>query len=63
MATKKRKVTAVEDARRGGARFVDQPGQWRDISSPSVKKRREAGLKKLKKDVDARLAKEKGRKK
>ena len=39
MATKKKTVSVAADERKGRARFVDQPGQWRDITPASVKKK------------------------
>lgn len=54
MAAKKKtkKVRSEsDDVRQGRSRFVDQPGQWVDISSPAVKKRRSKGLAELRKEM------------
>ena len=54
MATKKKTVkvrSEKDDARRGSARFVDQPGQWKDTTPASVKKKRDAELKKLRSEM------------
>lgn len=37
----------TDDDRKSRGRFMDQPGQWRDITPDSVKKRREKEFKKL----------------
>ena len=42
-----RKRAEQLDERRARQRYVDQPGQWVDTTPPEVKKRREAGVKKL----------------
>lgn len=56
MATTKKKTGKIrsesEDVRRGRSRFMDQPGQWVDISSPAVKKRRSKGLAELRKEME-----------
>lgn len=41
------KSNASADAKRGQKRFVDQPGQWRDITPKSVKARQAKDWKKL----------------
>ena len=46
MATKKTSNKS-NDERKARARYVDQPGQWQDTTSASVKKKRAAGLKAL----------------
>ena len=45
MARKKQSV--AEDEKAGRSRFVDQPGQWVDITPPEVKKRQAEGFKRL----------------
>lgn len=35
------------DAQRGQKRFLDQPGQWRDVTPKSVKKRQSREWRKL----------------
>ncbi len=52
MATKKRSKN-TGDERRAAGRFMDQPGQWRDTTPKSVKKRNAAGWKKLEKSLKA----------
>lgn len=50
MVTKKtssKKPSAKEDARRGQSRFIDQPGQWKDVTPASVKRRNDKEWKKL----------------
>lgn len=37
--TTAKKTTATADARKGQARFIDQPGQWVSKTPASVKKR------------------------
>ena len=45
MATRKKDVKA--DETKGRQRFVDQPGQWRDITPKSVKKKQAKAWKKF----------------
>ena len=43
----KKELSELEDEKAGRSRFVDQPGQWVDITPPEVKKRQAEGWKKL----------------
>lgn len=51
MATKKSKN--IGDERRARGRFMDQPGQWRDATPKSVKKKRDKALDALAKSMKA----------
>ena len=51
MATRKQRDAAEERKARG--RFMDQPGQWKDATPASVKKRRNKALAELSMSMQA----------
>lgn len=55
MATKKRSAKSDEIA--GRQRYVDQPGQWRDITPKAIKKKQNKAWKDLEKKVAKRKSK------
>lgn len=56
---KKKKTTATADARKGQARFIDQPGQWANKTPAATKKKQQKEWAKL----EESLKKGKGKKK
>ena len=49
-----KKSNKNNDERRARARFIDQPGQWVDITPASVKKKRAKGMEELAKMMEGK---------
>lgn len=47
MATATKKPSPKTDAKKGQARYVDQPGQWKNTTPASVRKKQQKEWKKL----------------
>ena len=42
-----KRVTKANDERKARARYVDQPGQWKDVTPPALKKKQQKAMQDL----------------